>query len=77
MNGLRVYISTNARGEKSVFYSRRADGPFYRWCYEESSGRWHFCRVHLSGMPLRELSIASWQNVPTTLQTSLVEHYLD
>jgi hypothetical protein len=80
MNGLRVYVNptaTNAPCRHVVFYSRRADGPYYRWCYEEQLGRWRVSRVYLPGLTLRVLSVASWKAVPVTLQARLNEHYLE
>lgn len=80
MNGLRVYINpanTNAQNGQRVFYSRRADGPYYRWHYQDEFGRWHGSRVHLSNLTLRVLSIASWETVPKALQVKLGEHYLE
>lgn len=79
MNGLRVYFnpsSTDTPGSK-VFYSRRADGPYYRWRVEGELGQWHGSRVHPSDWSLKALSLASWKAVPTTLQAKLGEHYLD
>ena len=80
MNGLRVYINppgADALGEQRVFYSRRADGPYYRWRYDEQAGHWRGLRVHSSGFPLKTLCVASWQVVPTALKVRLGEHYLD
>lgn len=80
MNDLRVYIypaRTGANGTREVFYSRRADGPFYRWLYEEEAGRWHFTRVHLSRLTLKVLSLANRESVPNELQRQLFEHYLE
>ena len=80
MRELRVYINSSGRetpGEQEVFYSRRLDGPYYRWRYEETLGRWHFSRVHPSRFMLRALCTASWNTVPMTLQTRLDEHYLE
>ena len=80
MKELRVYLNppgTDARGARAMFYSRRADGPYYRWLYEEEWGRWRASRVHLSGSALRALCIARWQSVPTALQAKLGEHYLE
>jgi hypothetical protein len=80
MNGLRVYVNpvgTDTLNEHGVFYSRRADGPYYRWRYEEEFGRWRGSRVHLSDLTLRELCIASWKAVPRALQARLGEHYLE
>ena len=79
MKELRVYVnplSANApEAGRATFYSRRADGPFYRWLYE--SGRWRASRVVLPKQVLRVLCVASWKAVPDTLQTRLGEHYLE
>lgn len=80
MNGLRVYIypeDANARGENEVFYSRREDGPYYRWRYEEETGQWCGFRVQTAGLKLKALCPASWKAVPTALRIRLAEHYLD
>jgi hypothetical protein len=80
MTELRVYTNpagASARGGLGVFYSRRADGPFYRWHYDEVTGLWSASRVPLSKMSLRALNVANWQNVPTALQAKLINHYLD
>lgn len=80
MRDLRVYVCSLSAGTldmRAVFYSRRADGPYYRWFYEEEVGRWHFSRVRLSKLTLRELCAASWKAVPSELQARLGEHYLE
>jgi len=86
MNGLRVYFYTSGQGAHSsssssscpgAFYSRRADGPYYHWRYEETRGQWCCSRVRLPDPALKALSIANWKSVPTALQTRLGEHYLD
>ena len=80
MRELRVYIRQAGKGAlcgQAVFYSRRADGPFYRWRYEETLGRWRFARVRPSKLTLRVLAIASWDVVPPALQDRLGEHYLE
>jgi hypothetical protein len=80
MKDLRVYMDpagTVAPGTLGVFYTRRADGPYYLWLYEEGVERWRSKRVQPSKLTLRELSVASQQTVPTELQTRLFEHYLD
>lgn len=77
---LRVYVgpaATQAPGGQAAFYSRRADGPYYRWRYEEVHGLWRFSRVRLSRLALKELCVARWKAVPTTLQTRLGEHYVE
>jgi hypothetical protein len=78
MNSLRVYInpaSADALDGQRIFYSRRADGPYYRWFYEEE--RWRGARVRPSDSALRTLCMTSWKTVPTALQTKLSEHYLE
>ena len=78
MNSLRVYInpaSADALNGQRVFYSRRADGPYYRWFYEEE--RWCSARVSPSDSSLRTLCMTSWKTVPSALQTKLSEHYLE
>lgn len=78
MRELHVYVNASgAPAEREVFYSRRADGPLYRWRYEEAHGRWRFSRVHRSRLTFRALCLANWRAVPTTLQASLGEHYLE
>ena len=80
MRDLRVYVdplNAGARGARSAFYSRRADGPVYRWHYEEEAGRWRFSRVRLSKFDLRVLCVTSWGAIPVTLRARLGEHYLE
>jgi len=80
MNGLRVYInadSADARAKHSVFYSRRGDGPYYCWRYEERMGQWLFSRLHPPEWTPKLLCVAGWKAVPTELQARLGEHYLD
>jgi hypothetical protein len=84
MNGLRVYFYTSGQDTRSssssspeAFYSRRADGPYYHWRYEETRGQWCCSRVRLPDPALKALSIANWKSVPTELQTRLGEHYLE
>lgn len=79
MNGLRVYLvpdlvepESNAR----VFYSRRANGPYYVWRYEAGVGQWCFSRMTNETAP-KPLSLASWKNLPPALQVKLGEHYLE
>jgi hypothetical protein len=77
---LRVYLdpsALNARGEPTVFYSRRADGPYYCWFYVEKTGQWDVSRVNLSRLNLKALCVASWKLIPITLQARLIEHYLE
>jgi hypothetical protein len=80
MRDLRVYIEPLARGARAgrkAFYSRRADGPYYRWLYAEGSGHWRYSRVSLDRVELSVLSIAPWDAVPAALRERLGEHYLE
>ena len=79
MNGLRVYIEADGDGAetrrtRSVFYSRREDGPYYRWVYDDVIRQWRVGRVMKSA---KTLSAAAWKTLPVTLQRSIVEHYQD
>jgi hypothetical protein len=80
MRDLRVYVDTpcaGVRGAGESFYTRRADGPYYRWLYEEEVRRWQFTRVSLPKMTLRVLRVAHWEALPSALRARLGEHYLD
>ena len=78
MNGLRVYTKPNgASAGQKVFYSRRGNGPFYRWFYEENVNEWRAARVVSVDFTPQTLSMATWKAVPLALQTRLGEHYLD
>ena len=80
MNGLRVYINPSCAskaGERVTFYTRRADGPFYCWAYEERAGQWQVGRVHLPDPALRVLRPTSWRSVPPELQAKMSDHYLE
>ena len=80
MKELRVYVhpvGRGGRGEATAFYSRRADGPYYRWLYAEGEGGWHYSRVNLDRLTLRVLCVAPWDAVPTALRARLGEHYLE
>lgn len=80
MNGLRVYTepaNTNLSSDDNVFYSRRGDGPYYRWRSEEMDGKWRFSRVLIVDFTSHDLSMASWKAVPVALQARLIDHYLD
>lgn len=77
MNGLRIYVSpggpkTPEGGEE--FYSRRSNGPYYRWWHEKTTAHWQSARMH-SDFSARELSVSPWKSVPAELKRSLVEHY--
>ncbi len=80
MNGLRVYTkpaSPDPTAGDSVFYSRRGNGPIYRWRYEEKLEHWRVLRMHTSDFTSHELCLASWKSVPSKLQVQLGEHYVE
>lgn len=79
VSGVRVYtpVPEQSEASESVFYSRRRDGPYYRWLLEETSGRWRAARVIEPGSISHSLSLATWKNVPKALMTRLGEHYLE
>lgn len=77
MNGLRMYVPTaiNGRPADEVYYSRRGNGPYYRWLYGQETQAWTVSRV-ISHDDLL-LSLATWKTIPLTLRTRLSEHYSD
>lgn len=80
MRELHVYVKPagpGARGERTTFYSRRADGPYYRWLYAEGSGRWRCSRVSMDRPTLRLLCLAPWDALPDALRSRLGEHYME
>lgn len=80
MNGLRVYIeplSGDSRVGNEVFYSRRSDGPYYRWSFEERLAEWHVLRMHACDLTRGDLELAPWKGVPSSLKVRLTEHYLE
>jgi len=89
MSGLRVYVSSPATSLSSaisietdlqvnrVFYSRRGNGPIYRWLYEERLAHWRALRLHTSDFDPHKLSNASWKSIPEKLQVQLGAHYPD
>lgn len=90
MSGLRVYVNSASTDLASgigidapeikvdtVFYSRRGNGPIYRWLYEKNRAHWRALRVNPMDFNSRTLSMASWKTVPETLQAQIGEHYLD
>ena len=90
MSGLRVYVNSPSTSLPSgnavetedikadqVFYSRRGNGPVYRWLYEEKLAYWRPLRMQTSDFDSHKLSNASWKSVPDTLQAQLGKHYLD
>jgi hypothetical protein len=80
MNGLRVYLhpaSASIYTDASIFYSRRGNGPIYRWLYEEKLGYWRSVRMNSSDLTSKDLCNASWKSLPEKLQAQLGQHYLD
>jgi hypothetical protein len=77
MNGLRVYVNEDVTEEKRpvIFYSRRSNGPYYVWHYEDTVGQWRFVRMPPSDVAPKPLSLKSWKDVPAALQAKLAEHY--
>src|SRR6476660_6365421 len=71
VNGLRVYINPQGKetcGGFGVFYSRRENGPYYRWAFEESVSLWRVSRVSPSDFSPKALANANWKGVPAALQ---------
>ncbi len=80
MNGLRVYMhpaGASTSTDATIFYSRRGNGPIYRWLYEERLGHWRSLRMNNSELTSRDLCNASWKSVPEKLQAQLGEHYIE
>lgn len=80
MNGLRMYqhgTTVEACGGRCVFYSRREDGPFYRWSYDDRLGGWLVGRVLKPGLSPKMLVPVIWKNVPSELKRSIAGHYQD
>lgn len=78
MNGLRVYVNIlpeERAKDSGAFYSRRENGPFYRWTLADR--HWSAARVTSTSFSSKDLSATSWKLVPTALQRSIVEHYQD
>jgi hypothetical protein len=80
MRDLHVYAKTEDSGaarERTTFYSRRADGPYYRWLRAEGPVCWRYSRVSLDRPTLRLLRLAPWDCLPAALRDSLGAHYLE
>ena len=78
MNGLRVYVNIlpeERAKDSGAFYSRRDNGPFYRWTLADRN--WSAARVTSTSFSSKDLSATSWKLVPTALQRSIVDHYQD
>lgn len=78
-NGIRVYtqLVDKAAHDVELFYSRRGNGPIYRWSYEAAKQHWRVLRMHLSDFATHELCLASWKSVPDQLQAQLNQHYVE
>jgi hypothetical protein len=68
--------AATARGFQ-VFYSRRSNGPYYRWWYQHEVEQWRSSRVHADEVPATNLCSLSWKNTPPALQASVKDHYLE
>ena len=80
MKDLRVYVKPEAarnNGGHVVFYSRRRDGPYYCWRYEERLGHWCGSRVPSSDLSVKELCITPWKALPAALQASIDAYYVE
>ena len=78
MHGLKVFINGETLetcGGCPVFYSRREDGPYYRWSYDDTSREWRVDRVLRSGVSPRIFEAATWKKIPEPLQKSMADHY--
>ena len=78
MNGLRVYVNIlpeERATDSGAFYSRRENGPFYRWTLADR--QWSASRVSSASFSIKDLSATSWKLVPKALQRSIVDHYQD
>jgi hypothetical protein len=80
MTGLRVYTKLEAPLIPSAavtFYTRRSEGPYYRWRYEEIRGQWRGSRMHSVDLEVVELVLAPWKGLPAALKSTLSEHYVE
>jgi hypothetical protein len=80
MNGLRLYARVNDHGNNGaadVFYSRRGNGPYYRWHYENIIGQWRVSRVIAPDFDPHSLALAPFKALPAALQTKLSMHYME
>jgi len=80
MNGLRVYTNSTpaeAHGGYPVFYSRREDGPYYRWSFDDGSRAWQVGRVVRWKISPKMLALATWNKIPSGLKRSMSDHYQD
>jgi hypothetical protein len=80
MNGLRIYTNSatvETHGGFPVFYSRREDGPYYRWSFDDDARAWHAGRVVRWPTSPKMLAAETWNKVPAGLKRSMADHYQD
>src|SRR5919106_1145270 len=61
MNGLRVYVNIlpeERAKDSGAFYSRRENGPFYRWTLADR--QWSASRVSSASFSSKDLTATSW-----------------
>ncbi len=78
LTGVRIFTldSEDVRSDVSqIFFSRRSEGPYYRWSFAEDQQKWRSMRVPHDQLPHLPLNAWSWRNIPHALQRSLVDHY--
>jgi hypothetical protein len=78
MNGLRIYINpsiADVAENELIFYSRRLQGPYYRWSYERKVEQWRVARLDSAEFPVKGLSTANWKTIPSLLKLRLKLHY--
>ena len=77
LSGLNVYTAKNegCSGERRLFYSRRSGGPYYCWSCLSGQSQWKAIRLQPHSIP-RVLRKEAGANLPVSLQTQLIEHYL-
>lgn len=80
MNGLRIYINTVATETHhghGIFYSRRANGPYYQWRFDDGVNQWRVARMRLNDVTAKALGTTNWKKLPSALQRSMIDHYQD
>jgi hypothetical protein len=79
MNGLRLYTNVDVvqLNSPGVYFSRRGNGPYYRWRYEAVVDQWNVSRVIAPDFSPHSLTVAAWKNVPRGLQARLAQHYME
>ncbi|MFN2533512.1 MAG: hypothetical protein ABR555_19700 [Pyrinomonadaceae bacterium] len=80
MKGLKLYTKlpvATAVPISSLFYSRRNQGPLYKWHYDHGLDGWRSRRLNDFEIELAQFCVASWQSIPESLQSKLREHYME